>query len=405
MQRMGHLVNKRIVVGITGGIAAYKAAELVRRLKEAGAEVRVVMTPAATKFITPLTLQALSGRPVHVHLLDASEESAMGHIALARWADAVVVAPATADFMAKLAHGRADDLLSTLCLASRAPLLLAPAMNVVMWEHPATQANARLLRERGLRLLGPAEGGQACGETGPGRMVEPPLIAETVAGLFVSGVLQGKTVLVTAGPTREALDPVRYISNRSSGKMGYAVAEAAMEAGARVLLVSGPTALTPPPPRVECVTVESAAEMHEAVLARLAAVDIFIGAAAVADYTSAAAPQKIKKNDARLALELTRTVDIVATVAAHTPRPYTVAFAAETENLLANAQHKLAAKNLDLVAANWVGRPGLGFDGDDNALTVLWRGGQVEWPAASKRALARQLISLIAERYNAHHSS
>ncbi len=400
MQRMGHLVNKRIVVGITGGIAAYKAAELVRRLKDAGAEVRVVMTPAATEFITPLTLQALSGRPVHVHLLDASEESAMGHIALARWADAVVVAPATADFMAKLAHGRADDLLSTLCLASRAPLLLAPAMNTVMWEHPATQANARLLRERGLRLLGPAEGEQACGETGPGRMVEPPLIAETVAGLFVSGVLQGKTVLVTAGPTREALDPVRYISNRSSGKMGYAVAEAAMEAGARVLLVSGPTALTPPP-RVECVTVESAAEMHEAVLARLAAVDIFIGAAAVADYTSAAAPQKIKKNDARVALELTRTLDIVAVVAAHKPRPYTVAFAAETENLLANAQHKLEAKNLDLVAANWVGRPGLGFDGDDNALTVLWRGGQAEWPAASKRALARQLISLIAEQYHA----
>lgn len=401
---MDQLVNKRIVVGITGGIAAYKAAELVRRLKEAGAEVRVVMTPAATQFITPLTLQALSGQPVHVELLDATEESAMGHIALARWADAVVVAPASADFMAKLAHGLAGDLLSTLCLASRAPLLLAPAMNAAMWENPATQANGRLLRERGVRLLGPADGGQACGETGPGRLLEPPAIAAAIAELFVTGILQGKTVLVTAGPTREAIDPVRFISNRSSGKMGYAVAQAAQEAGARVVLVSGPTALAVPS-RVERVAVESAAEMHAAVAARVAEADIFIGAAAVADYTTASAPHKIKKKESRMSLELERTTDIVALVASRSTRPFTVAFAAETEALLEHAQEKLHAKNLDMVAANWVGRPGLGFDSDDNALTVLWRGGSVDWPAAGKPALARQLISLIAERYHAQHPS
>ncbi len=401
---MDQLINKRIVVGITGGIAAYKAAELVRRLNEAGAKVRVVMTPAATRFITPLTLQALSGQPVHVELLDASEESAMGHIALARWADAVVVAPASADFMAKLAHGLAGDLLSTLCLASRAPLLVAPAMNSVMWENPATQVNGRLLRERGVRLLGPADGGQACGETGPGRMLEPPAIAAAVAQLFSTGVLQGKTVLVTAGPTREAIDPVRFISNRSSGKMGYAIAQAAQEAGARVILVSGPTALATPA-RVERVTVESAGEMYAAVVARVAEADIFIGAAAVADYTTAVVPHKIKKAESRMSLELERTADIVATVARLSPRPFTVAFAAETEALREHAQEKLHAKNLDMVAANWVGRPGLGFDSDDNALTVLWRDGGVDWPAAGKTALARQLISLIAERYHAQHTS
>ncbi|MEK7323357.1 MAG: bifunctional phosphopantothenoylcysteine decarboxylase/phosphopantothenate--cysteine ligase CoaBC [Pseudomonadota bacterium] len=401
---MDQLINKRIVVGITGGIAAYKGAELVRRLKEAGAEVRVVMTPAATQFITPLTLQALSGQPVHVELLDATEESAMGHITLTRWADAVVVAPASADFMAKLAHGLAGDLLSTLCLASRAPLLLAPAMNSAMWENPATQANSQLLRERGVRLLGPADGGQACGEIGPGRMLEPPAIAAAVAQTFSSGALQGKTLLMTAGPTREAIDPVRFISNRSSGKMGYAVAQAAQEAGARVVLVSGPTALAPPA-RVERVVVESAAEMHAAVAARVAEADIFIGAAAVADYTTASAPHKIKKKEPRMTLELERTLDIVALVARRSPRPFTVAFAAETEALLEHAQEKLHAKNLDMVVANWVGRPGLGFDSDDNALTVLWRDGGVDWPAAGKIALARQLISLIAERYHAQHTS
>ena len=401
---MERLVNKRVLVGITGGIAAYKGAELVRRLKEAGAEVRVAMTGAATQFITPLTLQALSGRPVHLDLLDPTEEGAMGHIALARWADVIVVAPATADFMAKLAHGRADDLLSTLCLASTAPLLLAPAMNTAMWQHPATQANAELLRRRGVHFIGPAAGEQACGEVGPGRMVEPPAITAAVAGLFMRGELQGLRVMVTAGPTREAIDPVRYISNRSSGKMGYAIAEAAAEAGAHVVLVSGPTAL-PSPPRVERVSVENAAEMREAVMTRIHNCDIFIGAAAVADYTAAAAAQKIKKHGAHLTLELSRTDDIVAAVAAASPRPYTVAFAAETEDLLARARQKLVAKRLDLVAANWVGQAGMGFDSDDNALTLVWTDGSVEWPLASKTDLARRLISFIAERYHAQHTS
>lgn len=401
---MKQFVNKRVIVGLTGGIAAYKAAELVRRLKQAGADVRVVMTAAATQFIAPLTLQALSGRAVHLELLNADEESAMSHIALARWADALVVAPATADFMAKLAHGRADDLLSTLCLASTAPLLLAPAMNTVMWQHPATQANAALLRERGARFIGPDSGEQACGETGPGRMAEPSAIVQAAAALFESGILQGLRLMVTAGPTREAIDPVRFIGNRSSGKMGYAVAQAAAEAGARVTLVSGPTAL-PAPDRVERVQVVSAAEMRDAVMARVAACDIFIGAAAVADYTVAApAMRKIKKRDERLTLELVPTEDIVAAVAAASPRPYTVAFAAETDDLLAHARQKLRNKNVDLVVANWVG-PTAGFECDDNALTLVWEDGSVEWPTASKAQLARKLISLIAERYHAQHSS
>jgi len=399
---MQQLFNKRVIVGITGGIAAYKGAELVRRFKEAGADVRVVMTPAATRFITPLTLQALSGRPVHVDLLDAAAENGMDHISLARWADAIVVAPATADFMARLAHGRADDLLSTLCLASTAPQLLAPAMNSVMWQHPATQANADLLRRRGVQLVGPVAGEQACGEVGAGRMEEPPALVAAVAALFATGALQGLRMLITAGPTREMLDPVRYISNCSSGKMGYAVAAAAAEAGAQVVLVSGPTALAAPV-RVERIQIESARDMHAAVMARANACDLFIGAAAVADYTMAApAPQKLKKRDDNLALELTRTTDIVAAVAALAPRPYTVAFAAETEELLANARLKLVAKGVDLVAANRVW-PGLGFDSDDNALTLVWEGGSIEWPVASKTALARRLISFIAERYHAQH--
>ena len=401
---MERLVNKRVLVGITGGIAAYKGAELVRRLKEAGAEVRVAMTDAATKFITPLTLQTLSGRSVHLDLLDPVEEGAMGHITLARWADAIVIAPTTADFMAKLAHGRADDVLSALCLASTAPLLLAPAMNTVMWQHPATQANCALLLGRGVHFIGPAAGEQACGEVGPGRMVEPSAIAAAVAELFTRGELQGLHVIVTAGPTREAIDPVRYISNRSSGKMGYAVAEAAAEAGAHVVLVSGPTALSWPS-RVARVSVESAAEMCEAVMTRVKACDIFIGAAAVADYTTAAAAQKIKKHDERIVLELSRTDDIVAAVATSSPRPYTVAFAAETQDLLAHARQKLESKKVDLVAANWVGQPGMGFESDENALTLMWAGGELEWPRASKAQLARRLISFIAERYHAQHSN
>jgi phosphopantothenoylcysteine decarboxylase/phosphopantothenate--cysteine ligase len=401
---MAELVNKRVVVGVTGGIAAYKSAELVRRLKEAGAEVRVVMTSAATQFITPLTLQALSGQPVHLHLLDSAAENAMGHIELARWADVIVVAPASANTLAKLALGLADDLLSTLCLASRAPIVLAPAMNHVMWGQAATQANRRLLVERGIRLLGPAEGDQACGETGPGRMVEPPHVVMALAGLFASGALQGAKVIITAGPTREAIDPVRFLSNRSSGKMGYALAQAAAEAGANVTLISGPVCL-PCPPRVERIMVESAAEMHAAVMAVSGVSDIFIAAAAVADYTAAPAMHKIKKGEAGINLHLERTPDIVADVATLPRRPFLVGFAAETEALEENARAKLEGKGLDIVAANWVGRAGQGFDSDDNALSVVWQGGGSELPLAAKSTVARQLIEIIAERYHAQHST
>ncbi len=399
------LTNKRILLGVTGGIAAYKSADLVRRLREAGAEVRVVMTRAATRFVTPLTFQALSGNPVHLDLLDPAAEAGMGHIQLARWADAVLVAPATADFMARLAHGLADDLLTTLCLATGAPLALAPAMNRLMWANSATQDNRRILEDRGIHLYGPAEGGQACGEAGPGRMLEPAELVERVAGLFAPGSLGGLMVLVTAGPTREDIDPVRFISNRSSGKMGYAVAAAAAEAGAKVILVSGPVSL-PVSPRVECVRVESADEMHQVVMTRIGGCAIFIAAAAVADYRPGArAAQKIKKDGQRLELALERTPDILAAVAALPARPFTVGFAAETENLAENAQAKLARKSLDIIAANWVGRPGSGFESDDNALQLFWEGGSRELPLTPKDRLARQLISIIAERYHAKNTT
>jgi phosphopantothenoylcysteine decarboxylase/phosphopantothenate--cysteine ligase len=403
---MTGLVNKRVVVGVTGGIAAYKGAELVRRLKEAGAEVRVVMTVAATRFITPLTLQALSGYTVHAGLLDDETENAMEHIALARWADVIVVAPATANSMAKLAQGLADDLLSTLCLATTAPLVLAPAMNHKMWVHPATQANRDLLERRGVRLLGPAQGDQACGETGPGRMVEAGDIVTALARMFAGGALRNTKLLITAGPTREAIDPVRFLSNRSSGKMGYALATAGAEAGAAVTLISGPVDL-PCPPRVERVMVESAAEMHGMVMKMSAGSDIVIAAAAVADYTVALPERhKIKKDAASgFNLHLERTSDIVASVAALRHPPFIVGFAAETEDLEGNARSKLVSKGLDMVAANWVGRPGQGFESDENALTVVWREGGIELPLASKSRLARQLIEIIAERYHAKHTT
>ncbi len=393
------LNGKRILVGVTGGIAAYKSADLVRRLGEAGAEVRVVMTRGAQAFITPLTLQAVSGHPAHTELLDPQAEAGMGHIELARWADQVLVAPASAHFLAKLAHGLADDLLSTLCLATEAPLSVAPAMNTKMWANAATQANVRLLTERGVRLLGPAAGDLACGEIGAGRMLEP---VELVAGLdgAAPGALQGARVLVSAGPTREAVDPVRFLSNRSSGRMGYAVAAAAVRAGARVTLVSGPVALAPPP-GVEHVGVESAAEMFQAVLGRVADCDIYIGAAAVADYRPAQpVGAKIKKEQAELALALERTDDILAAVAACTPGPFTVGFAAETDQVQAYARAKLERKGLDMIAANQVG-PGQGFETATNALTVMWQGGACDLPDAPKERLAEQLVSLIAERFHA----
>ena len=398
---MATLANKRILLGVTGGIAAYKSADLVRRLREAGAETRVMMTDAATELITELTLQAVSGAPVHRRLLDTDAESGMGHIALARWADAIVVAPASADFLARLAQGRGDDLLTTVCLASGAPLAVAPAMNQQMWRNAATQANVATLQQRGMHIFGPGEGSQACGDVGPGRLLEPAEIAALTAGLFDTGVLDGLTVLVTAGPTWEALDPVRGLTNKSSGKMGYAVAEAAAEAGARVLLVSGPVTL-PAPDRVETLRVVSALEMFDAVHTRVTDADIFIGVAAVADYRPAQiASQKIKKSAERLTLELMRNPDILASVAALTPAPYTVGFAAETENLEAGARAKLETKGIDLIAANLVGGREGGFESDDNMLTLVDRESATQLPLASKKRLARELIQFIARKFHA----
>jgi len=394
----------RIVLGVSGGIAAYKSADLVRRLREREYDVRVVMTAAACEFVTPLTLQAVSGHPVHRDLFDEAAEAAMGHIELARWADRVLVAPASADFMARLAHGLAGDLLATLCLATRAPVILAPAMNREMWAAAATCENRRLLLERGVRMVGPAEGNQACGEVGPGRMVEPALLVERVLALSGEGRLGGLSVLVTAGPTQEPIDPVRFVSNRSSGKMGYAVARAAAEEGAAVTLVSGPTALEPPS-GATVVPVASAEDMYAEVMARARAHDIFIAAAAVADYRPLeVASHKIKKGSrAELVLEMRRTPDILAGVAALAERPFTVGFAAETEDLEDNARAKLERKSLDLIAANLVGVPESGFTAEQNALLVLWADGRAELPLAPKPELARALVEVVAERYRVAH--
>lgn len=397
---MSNLINKRIVLIVTGGIAAYKALDLVRRLRDSGATVRVVMSAAAAHFVGPLSFQALSGEPVHADLLDPRAEAAMGHIELARWAEAVVIAPATADFMARLRAGFADDLASTVCLATTAPVVLAPAMNRQMWLHAATQDNATVLAARGLVLVGPDSGAQACGETGPGRMADTDHIVAAAAALFATGTLAGRRVMVTAGPTHEALDPVRYITNRSSGKMGYAIAQAATEAGADVILITGPTTLNVPP-KAQTKAVVSADEMYEAVMASIAGIDIFIASAAVADYRiEAPAQQKWKKADRSLSLTLSPTRDILYDVTARPTPPFTVGFAAETEKLLINARSKLENKSLDMIAANHVGIEGLGFDSDDNELHVLWNGGEAHLAIAAKDVIARQLIALIAKRYH-----
>lgn len=388
----------RILLGVTGGIAAYKAAELVRRLKERGAEVQVVMTEGACRFVTPLTFQALSGRPVRTTLWDEAAEAAMGHIELARWAELVLVAPASADFLARLAGGRADDLLTTLCLATAAPVWVAPAMNRLMWANPATQANAATLGARGVRLLGPASGEQACGETGPGRMLEAEELARAVFAAELAGPLAGLKVVISAGPTREPLDPVRFISNRSSGKMGFAVAAAARDAGAEVTLVSGPVALATPP-GVRRVDVETAEQMYQAVHAAIADADVYIGAAAVADYTPArCAKDKIKKTSDCFELSLQKAPDILASVAALERRPFTIGFAAETTEVEKHARDKLTRKHLDLIAANEVGAD-RAFDREDNALLVLWPGGRRELALKSKTELAREFVALVAERY------
>ncbi|UCB55883.1 MAG: bifunctional phosphopantothenoylcysteine decarboxylase/phosphopantothenate--cysteine ligase CoaBC [Thiotrichales bacterium] len=401
---MNTLNGKHIILGISGGIAAYKSAELTRRLRDAGAQVRVVMTRSATEFVTPLTFQALSGNPVHTELLDEKAEAGMGHIQLARWADAILIAPASANCMAKLAQGRADDLLTTLCLASGAPLALAPAMNRVMWSDTATQNNLLTLKQRGVHLFGPVAGSQACGETGDGRMLEVPDLVDALSGLFKSGVLQGKHVLVTAGPTYEAIDPVRFIGNRSSGRMGFAIANAAREAGASVTLISGPS-LEATPEDVNRIDVETAAQMYEAVMQQLRQHQIFIAAAAVADYRpKSTSRQKLKKHAEELSIELERTEDILAAVASSKPRPFAVGFAAETENLLSNARAKLENKSLDMIAANLVGKDAnaqdIGFNNEYNALHVLWGDGEQVLEQARKTTLARELVKLVAHHYN-----
>jgi phosphopantothenoylcysteine decarboxylase/phosphopantothenate--cysteine ligase len=401
---MGSLTNKRVLLGVTGGIAAYKSADLARRLRDAGAEVRVIMTRSATEFITPLTLQAVSGHPVHQQLLDTGAEAGMGHIELARWADAVLVAPASANFLARLAQGRADDLLSAVCLATEAPVAVAPAMNQQMWSNAATQSNLAIIKKNNIRIFGPGEGSQACGEVGPGRMLEPVELVTLASELYSTGELDGLTVVVTAGPTWEAIDPVRGLTNRSSGKMGYAVAAAAAESGARVILVSGPTSL-PDPDRVRTVRVESAQEMYDTVHQHAAEADIFIGVAAVADYRPVrAADRKIKKTETTITLELERTPDILASVAALRPAPFMVGFAAETENLEQNARAKLESKKLDLVAANRVGAD-IGFATDENSLLLVERESVTEFPTQPKTKLARTLIHHIAARYRAKNDT
>ena len=396
---MADLDGKRILLGVTGGIAAYKSADLMRRLRDAGAEVRVVMTAGAQEFVRPLTFQAVSGNPVHTSLLDPDAEAAMGHIELARWADVVLIAPASADVLARLAHGLADDLLSTLCLATDAPVAVAPAMNRLMWAHPATQANVRTLTERQVAIFGPGAGDQACGETGDGRMLEPLELVTALGGVLPRPLLAGRHVLLTAGPTREAIDPVRYITNRSSGRMGFALAAAAARCGARVTLVAGPVN-QPTPAGVERIDVESAEEMHQAVMQRVAECDIFVACAAVADYRAATpAEAKIKKQADTMDIALVRNPDILADVAARPQPPFTVGFAAETHDMQEHAEDKRRRKGLDMIAANWVGRPGSGFEAEDNALEVTWEGGGLSLGPEPKTRLAVGLMECIAERF------
>ncbi|WP_371833625.1 bifunctional phosphopantothenoylcysteine decarboxylase/phosphopantothenate--cysteine ligase CoaBC [Shewanella sp. H8] len=392
------LTNKKVLLGIAGGIAAYKSADLIRRLKERGADVRVIMTQSAMEFITPLTIQALSGHPVASDLLDPAAEAAMGHIELARWADVVLLAPATANLMARINAGMADDLLTTTCLATSAPVIVCPAMNQQMYQNIATQENMANLARKGLTIWQPASGSQACGEVGPGRMQEPVAIAEQLVQFFGPKTLQGHQVLITAGPTREAIDPVRYISNHSSGKMGFSLAQAAAEMGAKVTLVSGPVNLVTPA-GVTRIDVDSAQQMLDAVIGQVEQHDIFIGCAAVADYRIAdVAQQKIKKSAEQMQLALVRNPDILAAVAQHTIRPFTVGFAAETNDVEQYARGKLQRKKLDMIAANDVSIQGLGFNADSNALQVFWQDGSQQLPATDKLTLARQLLTLIEQQ-------
>jgi phosphopantothenoylcysteine decarboxylase/phosphopantothenate--cysteine ligase len=395
---MSRLSNKHIILAISGGIAAYKSAELVRLLIKAGAKVQVVMTSGATAFITPLTLQALSGNPVHQHLLNPQAEAGMGHIQLARWADIVLIAPASANVMARLAQGQADDLLTTLCLATDAPVLLAPAMNQAMWKDQATQDNLQTLLKRGIQVHGPADGEQACGDTGAGRMLEPIQLLSVLNTQFDQGLLAGQTVVITAGPTREAIDPVRYISNHSSGKMGYALAQAARDQGAKVVLISGPTHLVTPE-EVTYVAIESAQDMLTACLKAVPDADYFIATAAVADYRpDTVSQQKLKKQhlDNSLSLNLVQNPDILATISKQYPHAITIGFAAETQNLIVNAKAKLKRKGVHMIIANDVSDTRIGFNSDDNQVALVTADDVEDLPLLSKQNLARQLILAIS---------
>ena len=393
------LDKKNIILGITGGIAAYKTPDLVRKLVAKGAIVRVVMTDSAKEFVSPLALQAVSGNSVSDNLLDKDAEAAMGHIELARWADKLLIAPATANFMAKLTHGLADDLLSTLCLATTAPIYLAPAMNQQMWFADATQANLNILELRKVQFLGPAQGEQACGDFGPGRMLEPQEIADLLWQRTPEQTLAGKRITITAGPTREEIDPVRYLSNHSSGKMGYALAVAAQELGATVTLISGPVNLLPPS-NIQTIPVSSAQQMHDAVMHTTHTCDIFIGCAAVADYrVQHTSNQKIKKSNSELTLTFVKNPDILSDVAHLTNAPFTLGFAAETQNLREHSLGKLQDKKLNMIAANDVSDSTIGFNSEQNALTVFWSKGEKKLDVADKQLLARQLMHLLTQRY------
>ena len=395
---MSTLSNKRIIVGISGGIAAYKSAEIVRRLQDRGAEVQVVMTPSAEEFIRRLTLQALSGHPVHADLLDPEAEAGMGHIELARWADLLLIAPATADFIASMVHGRGNSLLNAIYLATAAKVALAPAMNQGMWSHPATSDNMRRLKEREVIIFGPDNGIQACGDIGEGRMQQPEKIAEQVANCFETGQLSGKKVVITAGPTREAIDPVRYISNHSSGKMGYAMATAAIEAGAEVTIISGPVAIAAPD-RCTVIPVISAAQMHSSAMAACADADIFIAAAAVADYRPVSvAEQKIKKKADSIELKLQKNVDIVSAIADNFNDLFVVGFAAETQDIETYGREKLARKKLDAIIANDVSREDVGFNSDDNEAWWITADNSQIFSKRSKTQLARDIIVAISQK-------
>ena len=397
---MSSLSQKRIILGITGGIAAYKSAEIARRLQDHGAEVRVIMTDSAQEFIRPLTLQALTGKPVHTDLLDTKAEAAMGHIELARWADAILVAPATANFMAALSQGTAHDLLTTVCLASSGKIIVAPAMNQAMWSQPASQQNIESLKRRGITILEPDNGVQACGDIGPGRLQQPDVIVEHMASIFDSGILSGKQVVITAGPTREAIDPVRYISNHSSGKMGYALASAMTDAGASVTLISGPVSLQCPD-RCELISVVSADDMLAAASLAVKKADIFISSAAVADYrVTEVASQKIKKKSDKMSLKLSKTPDIVAILSENNPNLFVVGFAAETEQVEAHAREKLDRKQLNAIIANDVSRMDIGFNSDDNEALWIDADNSQTLSKKSKAQLAREIAVLIANKIN-----